>query len=108
MKIAIASTGNTQDAKIDKHFARCSYFLIYDTVGNKYEFIENKNRTSKENAGLAAVKMMNELNVKRIISGEFGLKVKSRLDELKIQLVVITDHERKIKDIIKLLKTSHT
>ena len=31
MKIAISSTGNTLDSKMDQRFGRCPYFLIVDS-----------------------------------------------------------------------------
>lgn len=104
MKIAIASTGNSTLATIDIHFARCVCFVIYDTETKHYQFTENPSRTLSENAGLAVVEMISDLGVKRVISGEFGLKVKARLDELKIQMVIITDHNKRIDEIIELLK----
>lgn len=107
MKIAITSTGNTEDAKIDKYFARCSYFVIFDSETKEYEFIENPSRTLQDNAGLAVVKLINDFGVKRIISGEFGLKVKAALDDMEIQMIVITDHNRSIKDLIELLRSNN-
>jgi predicted Fe-Mo cluster-binding NifX family protein len=31
MKIAITSTGNHPDAKLDRRFGRCDWFVIFDT-----------------------------------------------------------------------------
>ena len=31
MKIAITSTGDSQDSKLDERFGRCSFFVVYDT-----------------------------------------------------------------------------
>jgi predicted Fe-Mo cluster-binding NifX family protein len=41
MKVAITSTGNTTDSKLDQRFGRCSYFVIYDQETKGIEFIPN-------------------------------------------------------------------
>ena len=106
MKIAITSTGNKFDAKIASHFARCAYFALYDTDTHDIDFIKNNCKTMKSNVGLAVVENINDMGVKRIISGEFGLKVKTELDKLSIQMVVITDHTKTISEIVKLLRNN--
>ncbi|HBX52547.1 MAG: hypothetical protein A2275_12850 [Bacteroidetes bacterium RIFOXYA12_FULL_35_11] len=102
--IAITSTGNTLLAGIDKYFARCSYFLLFNETDGSHIFIENNCRTAKENAGLLAVDMLLKKGVRKVISGEFGMKVKSVLDEKKIQMILISDINKTINDIITLLK----
>ncbi len=104
MKIAITSTGNKPGSKIDTHFARCAYFVLYDTDTSDFTFIENTCKAMQSNVGLSAVEFIKKLGVKRIISGEFGLSAKAALDKLSIQMVVITDHEKNIGDIVELLK----
>jgi hypothetical protein len=42
-------------------------------------------------------------DVRKIISGEFGMKIKSLLDSLKIQMVVLKEPEKTIKEIIDML-----
>ena len=32
MKVAITSTGDNLESKLDQRFGRCGYFIIYDTV----------------------------------------------------------------------------
>lgn len=41
MKVAISSTGSSPDAKLDSHFGRCSFFVIYDTETAATEYIPN-------------------------------------------------------------------
>jgi len=103
MKVAITSTGNGPDNKIDTRFGRCSYFVIYDTESNSTEYIPNPTKESIEGAGPAAVEFVASKGVKKVISGEFGAKVKPIFDQLSIQLVVINDPEKSISDIISLL-----
>lgn len=103
MKVAIASTGNTLESKIDNSFGRCAWFIIIDTESGGMEFIPNTNRDLEEFAGKAAVELVATRNVEMIVSGEFGTKIKPLLDSMHIQMVVIKDSEKRISDIITLL-----
>ena len=103
MKIAITSTGNNPEAKLDSRFGRCSYFAVFDTESLSTEFIPNPNKENVEGAGPASVQFVASRGVKKVVSGEFGAKVKSIFDSLQIQLVVLSDTEKKISDIIELL-----
>ena len=103
MKIAITSKGNSPDAKLDERFGRCSYFVIYDTETKGTEFLPNPNKDAREGAGPASVELVASRNVKKIISGEFGIKIKSLLDSLKIQMIVVREQEKTVSDIIEML-----
>ena len=103
MKIAITSTGNNPEAKLDSRFGRCSYFAVFDTESLSTEFIPNPNKENIEGAGPASVQLVASKGVKKVVSGEFGAKVKSIFDSLQIQLVVLNDTEKKISEIIELL-----
>ena len=103
MKVAITSTGNTLESTIDQQFGRCAYFVIYDNESKAMEFIPNPNKTSEEDAGTASVHLVASRKVNKIISGDFGMKIKSLLDSLKIQMIVLKQPEKKIAEIIKML-----
>ncbi|MDD5186445.1 MAG: NifB/NifX family molybdenum-iron cluster-binding protein [Paludibacter sp.] len=103
MKIAITSTGNTLESTIDQRFGRCAYFVIYDTENKAMEFIPNPYKDAEEGAGTSSVQLVASRNVRRIISGEFGIKIKSLLDSLKIQMIILKEPDKQIKDIIEIL-----
>ncbi|MDD3321958.1 MAG: NifB/NifX family molybdenum-iron cluster-binding protein [Paludibacter sp.] len=103
MKVAITSTGNSLESTIDQRFGRCAYFVIYDDESKAMEFIPNPYKESEEDAGTASVQLVASRNVNKIISGEFGMKIKSLLDSLKIQMIVLKQPEKKIIEIIELL-----
>lgn len=103
MKVAITSTGNNLESKLDQRFGRCSYFVIYDTDTKGIEFIPNPNKDAANGAGPASVQIIASRNVKKIISGEFGMKIKSLLDSLQIQMIVIKEPDKTIKEIIDML-----
>ncbi len=103
MKAAITSTGNSLNSKMDQHFGRCAYFVIYDTESDGYEFIPNTGKDAPEGAGPAAAQLVASRNVKKVISGEFGIKIKSLLDRLNIQIIVLKEPEKTIGQIVELL-----
>jgi predicted Fe-Mo cluster-binding NifX family protein len=103
MKIAIASNGNTLESTLDKSFGRCSYFIIYDKESKAVEYIPNPNKDMEENAGPASVELVASKSVSKIISYEFGMKIKPLLDSLKIQMIVLKDSGKQIREIIEML-----
>ena len=104
MKIAITSTGDTLNATIDSRFGRCAYFAIYNTETKSTEFILNPGKEAQEGAGPAAVQFVAAHKVSKIVSGEFGMKIKSLLESLNIEMIINKDSASKIIDIIELYK----
>lgn len=103
MKIAITSMGNSLESKLDQRFGRCGFFVIYDTETRGVEFIPNPNKEAQEGAGPASVQLVASRNVGKIVSGEFGIKIKSLLDSLKIQMIILKQPEKSISEIIEML-----
>lgn len=103
MKVTITSTGNSITSTLDQRFGRCAYFVIYDTESNTMEFIPNPNKEAEEGAGPASVQLVASHNAQKIVSGEFGMKIKSLLDSLKIQMIVLKEPEKTIQEIIDML-----
>ncbi|MDP2889686.1 MAG: NifB/NifX family molybdenum-iron cluster-binding protein [Bacteroidota bacterium] len=103
MKVAITSTGNSPEAKLDSRFGRCSYFVIFDTETLTTEYISNPNKENIEGVGPAAVQLIASRGAMKVVSGEFGAKVKSLFDSLQTQLVVLENPEKNIGEIIELL-----
>jgi predicted Fe-Mo cluster-binding NifX family protein len=103
MKIAITSTGNDQNALLDSRFGRCSFFAIYDTEFKTTEFIPNPNKDSMEGAGPASARLVASQGVEKVVSGEFGAKVKTLFDQLQIQLIAMNDSRKSVREIIELL-----
>ncbi len=103
MRVAITSTGNTLESTLDQRFGRCAYFVIYDTETKALEFLPNPNRENEKEIGPAAVHLVAYRKATKIISGEFGIKIKPLLDSLKIQMIVLKDPKKKIGQIIEML-----
>lgn len=103
MKIAITSTGNSPESTLDQRFGRCAYFVVYDTESGATEFIPNPNKNAEDSAGSASLQLLTSRKVSKIVSGEFGAKIKDLLDRMKIQLIVLRKPEKTISQIVDLL-----
>ena len=103
MKIAITSTGNSPVSKIDSRFGRCAYFGVYNSVTKSIDFIPNPGKDAEEGAGPAAVQLIAAQQVQKIVSGEFGIKIKPLLDSMKIQMIVLNDEGKTVKDVLEML-----
>lgn len=104
MKIAITSTGDTVNSTIDSRFGRCTFFAIHDTETKSTEFFINPSKEAQEGAGPAAVQFVAAHKVSKIVSGEFGMKIKSLLESLNIEMIINKDSASKITDVIELYK----
>ena len=102
MKVAISANGNSQSAQVDSRFGRCAWFAIYDTESQQLDFIENTARNAEEGAGPAAVGLVANQGVSKIVSGEFGFKIKTMLTDLNIQMVMMKE-PKTIAEIVGLL-----
>ena len=103
MKVAITSAGNTKSAHIDQRFGRCAYFALYDTTTQKLEFVENSAKDAPEGAGPAAVAIVANRGARKVVSVEFGMKIKTMLTDLGIQMVIMKE-DKTIEELIGLIK----
>jgi predicted Fe-Mo cluster-binding NifX family protein len=106
MKTVITSSGSTLDSKMDRRFGRCSYFVIFDSESGSIEFIPNGNADSVDGAGVASARLVASKGVEKVVSGEFGNKVKNIFDSIGMQLVMIKE-DKTIREIIDLLKPAN-
>jgi len=102
MKVAITSTGKCLEEKVDARFGRCNYFVIYDTESQKSDFINNPYKDADEGAGPSCVRFIASLEVKKAVSGEFGMKIKTLMEETGIQMIAMKE-EKTVGEIINLL-----
>ena len=103
MKVVITSSGNSIESTLDLSFGRCEFFVVYDSESKSIEFVPNPNRLVEESAGTGSVQLMQSLNVKKVISGEFGMRVKPLFDSMRIQMIIFRKPGVKILQIIELL-----
>ncbi|MDD2418987.1 MAG: hypothetical protein EOM16_06125 [Bacteroidia bacterium] len=104
MKYAITAKRDNINSHCDIHFARASFFAIYDNQSKEIKFIENEFRNIPERAGPSVVKFLSSLKTNVIVSTEFGEKIKNILDSEKIGMVIINDNKTTIKKIIEIIE----
>ena len=103
MIVAITSTGNSLESFIDPRFGRCSYFVFYNTETKESVFQPNPFKDNDEGVGVAVVDWISAFSCSKIISGQFGMKIKPLLDESRIQLILVNNPKLTIRQIINLL-----
>ena len=103
MKTAITSSGDELTAQFDKRFGRSAWFCLYDDKNGATTFHKNAYADAPHGAGTMVAEKLAELNVQKIISGDFGHKAKEQLDKLNIQMVIVQDDNYTVQDIINKL-----
>jgi len=104
MKTVITASGNTITAQFDKRFGRAAWFCIYNEETKEISFFENGNANASNGAGTKVAEKMVELGIEKVISGDFGPKAKEMLDKFSIQMVIISEDNLTIGDILQKLK----
>ncbi len=102
MKVAISSKGDTLDSEMDSRFGRCKFFAIYDSENKSTQFIENTAASLTEGAGPSALQLLTAQGVTKLVSGNFGMKIKTLSSDLSVQLIVMRENHT-IKSIINIL-----
>jgi len=102
MKIAITCVENRMESIMDSRFGRCAWFLIYDIETKLYEFIKNPVAEEEEGAGPAAVKFIAAQGVKKIVSAEFGVRIRPLLEELEIEMITNKETNKRASEIINM------
>ena len=88
----------------DLRFGRAGLFCLLDENNGDALFFENEFKDESQGAGGKVVEKAIELGVTKVISGDFGPKAKDLLEKFKIQMVILPDGNRSIKEIISQLK----
>lgn len=103
MKIAITSSGNDLDSKVDPRFGRAEKFIIYDMESNKYEVIDNTlNKNAVQGAGVQSGEIISQSGAECVLTGDCGPKALRTLETANIK--VYTGAEGTVKDAIEKFK----
>lgn len=103
MNYIIASSGNLVSHRIDEHFGRAPWLVKFIKEERKTFFYENP---YKDLAGGISEKMIEWLKKEEIsvvIAAEFGSKMRDKLENEKIRMVVMDDLNLTVQEIIKRL-----
>lgn len=104
MNTVITSSGNSTESIFDRRFGRAAWFCLYNETSGETTFYLNENLPATNGAGTKAAEKMAEMNVEKVISGDFGPKAKELLEKLNIQMVIIQEDDITIGDLINRLK----
>ena len=72
MKVAVPSTSNQEDAKMEERFGRCNYFCIYDSENDTLDFVTNPAVNARGGAGFQAVEFLLNNDVGAVIVPRLG------------------------------------
>ena len=87
---------------MDSRFGRCKFFAIYDSENKSPQFVENTASSLTEGAGPAALQLLTARGVSKLVSGNFGVKIKTLSSDLNVQLIVMREIHT-IESIINIL-----
>lgn len=92
MKIAISSTGDSLNSKIDLRFGRALGFIIYDLENDSFKFINNtQNLNAAQGAGIQAAQNVVSQDVNAIITGHCGPKAFAVLSAAEVKIYTGAD-----------------
>ena len=90
MKIAVASEGKDENAKVSQVGGRAPFYLIFEDK-KLAKVIKNPFRTGGGGAGTGMAQLLANEGVKRVISGHFGPNMKMWLSEKKIEMIEVLE-----------------
>ena len=97
--IAISATDKKLTASMDIRFGRSPYFLLTD--GTVTRFIANPFCDEDDNVAPKVVDLLKKEEVSKLVTGEIGPKAKARLDEAKIQIIMLTEDKISLLHVLK-------
>ena len=103
MRIAVTSTGESLDAKVDPRFGRAAYFVIGDTDTMDFVTIENENAAGGA-AGIGSAKCIIDQGVEALLTGHCGPNAQRTFDAAGIKFY--TDVTGTVAEAIERFKNS--
>ncbi|MGM0646885.1 MAG: NifB/NifX family molybdenum-iron cluster-binding protein [Bacteroidota bacterium] len=100
MKRAVAVKDKKLSCELEYHFGKSPYFAIIDD-DEQIEYIRNKNKEESAARGIMTADLLAEKGVSKVYAGEFGIKVKTTLDVLGIEMIHINVHNISLKEFIQ-------
>ena len=97
---AITSAGKTEKSFLDLRFGRCANIVLFDPEKNDFTIQENP-CLDAEHCGIKLVDFLRGKGVTTIITGEVGPMVSDKLENEKIQLVLLHEERIKIEDVMR-------
>jgi len=86
MKIAVTSVGKTEQEPVSERFARCNYFVIYDSETLVFSAVENIAKEEGSGAGNKAVKILSDNDVSIVLGPKVGPNALEALEAFEIKI----------------------
>ncbi len=102
MKIIVSSTGDNLDSAVDSRFARCRYFIVFDTDSYEWKAIPNDSAFAGGGAGVQSAQLAAREGAKAIITGNIGPNASQTLSASGIK--IFTGITGTVKDAIEKYK----
>ena len=88
MKIAVSSSGQDLNARVDPRFGRSPHFIIVELETMEFETVSNPNLSAMHGAGIQTAQMMANKGVSAVLTGNCGPNAFQTLSAAGIQVIV--------------------
>ena len=102
MKLAVSTTGQDLQARLDPRFGRCSYFLIVDPDTMEFEAFDNEYATLGSGAGVQAAQFVASKGAVAVITGHCGPRAMDVLSASGIK--VFAGQDGSANDVVSAYK----
>lgn len=102
MIVAVTSSGNRLDSKIDKLCGRCSYFMLYYSKSKTKVFHANPYYDAEDNIAEAVTDFFKKQKVSMLVTGSIGARMEAALTQKGIR-VVLNNPDVSIEEIINYI-----
>lgn len=102
-KVLIPMDSKDKSDRISEVFGRSKYFAVYDTETKKLEFVDNSGSSQARGAGIAAGQYVIDNNISRVVLTNIGPNAENVLKQGDVEIVVESDTNKSLEDIIKSL-----
>lgn len=86
MLIAVTSTGDNMDSQVDPRFARCPYYIIFQTDDGSFTALPNSGAAMGGGAGVEAARIVSDKGVKAVLTGSCGPNAHATLTAAGIEV----------------------
>ncbi|MGF7138989.1 NifB/NifX family molybdenum-iron cluster-binding protein [Roseimarinus sediminis] len=105
MKLAIPVTGTQLENGLSLKFARSKYFALIEKETHQIEWVENPYFDEDKKVGEHVFSWLTSgLGVDTLLAFELGLKVQQLASASNLQLIIISEKKRTLKQLLRLMQ----
>mgnify|MGYP003563685853 CR=1 FL=1 len=103
MIFAIPIKSKNTNAPISRRFARSPFYAIFYSTTKEVFYIDNNYFGDNFSVADNVCWLLSKHNVDKYVGYEFGLKLQNNANHSKVQLIIINQHIKKLKDLVNLM-----